>query len=179
MKISFEVIIETSEIDFYRMYPNGKAGKLSFEYGSRTKIASLINYICGVKYGAIKNRKYFYVLLENTYYWLDIYNNLDKLNTFYNGETIRIYFLYGIGDAIDDVDGIRYFYHIKESNHLPHIHAKYQGETIAINILDLKVKGTLKNKKKLREAVRYVEENKEYLLNLYNAGTNGIHVWDP
>jgi hypothetical protein len=112
--------------------------------------------------------------------WLDERGRITRLNK-YVGRDGRIELEYlladGIGGGLDKEDGICFFYHTKELRHAPHIHAKYQGEEISIDILTQKVKGKFKNKKKQRQVVDYVIKNQQRLLDEYNNKTNGIRVW--
>lgn len=93
-------------------------------------------------------------------------------------QTVELVYVIGIpgGLGIDDKNGIYYFYHTNEKGHVPHIHARYQGEEISIEILTLNVRGQLKNKKKQKEIIEYVKCNKKKLLKDYNLKTNGIHI---
>ena len=93
-------------------------------------------------------------------------------------ESVSVKFVIGLpgGGEFASENGIHYLYHTKELRHVPHIHARYQGEEISIEIISLKVRGKLKNKKKQAEAVDYVDANKTKLLQEYNQKTNGIHI---
>ncbi len=82
----------------------------------------------------------------------------------------------GGGKGIDEQNGIKFFVHSDESNHTPHIHARYQGEEISINIRTLAVKGSFKNMKKQKEALKYVKDNKEKLISDFKKSTNGIDI---
>lgn len=58
-------------------------------------------------------------------------------------------------------NGIKYFFHTNEKNHLyfPHIHAKYGEDEISISLVDCKITGKFKNQKKQMEAIKYVAEH--------------------
>lgn len=121
----------------------------------------------------------FQVVQDGRFYCLDGKGKLHKLIEFL-GNPASLYLDYAIGLPggfdLDEKDGIRFFVHTKELRHVPHIHARYQGEVISIEILTLKVRGAFKNKKKQQEAICYVELNRDELLKQYNLKTNGIHI---
>ena len=82
------------------------------------------------------------------------------------------------GLGIDTENGIRYILHTKELRHTPHVHARYQGQEISIDLFTFKVTNSFKNPKKEKEAVDYVKSNRDKYLQLYNMKTNGIHIDD-
>lgn len=101
----------------------------------------------------------------------------------YLGYPATVYLEYAIGipggRGIERKNGIRYFFHTKELRHLPHVHAEYQGDEISIDILSPKIrKGGFKNKRKEKEAVEYVRNHAEELLQQYNECTNGVHAFE-
>lgn len=65
----------------------------------------------------------------------------------------------------DREDGIDFFFHTSENDHLanPHIHARYAGEEISIYFSNFKVIGEFKSKKKQKQAVAYVQTNLDKL----------------
>ena len=95
-----------------------------------------------------------------------------------NPEELQLEYVIGLpgGLGIEKTKGINYFLHTKETNHLPHIHARYQGDEILIYINTLEIKGKFKNKNKDKEALEYVKNNREKLLIKYRDYTNGIIV---
>lgn len=125
----------------------------------------------------LQNR--FLIDISKQFQQLDSDANLLRLLAFIGyPQTINLIYMIGIpgGLGIDDKNGIYYFYHTNEKGHVPHIHARYQGEEISIEILTLNVRGQLKNKKKQKEIIEYVKCNKKKLLKDYNLKTNGIHI---
>jgi hypothetical protein len=121
----------------------------------------------------------FKAVVNDRFYTLSGSGNLRKtLRYLGNPTTLHLDYTIGMpgGLGLDEKDGIYYFLHTKELRHAPHIHARYQGKTISIDILTLKVHGKFKNKKKMREAVGYVKAKQNELLEQYNKKTNGIHV---
>lgn len=58
-------------------------------------------------------------------------------------------------------NGIVYFFHTNEANHRfqPHIHARYSGEEIKVHFKNFRVEGKFKNKQKQKEAISYIKEN--------------------
>ena len=67
--------------------------------------------------------------------------------------------------ACGQEDGINFFFHTSENDHLanPHIHARYAGEKISIYFSNFKVIGEFKSKKKQKQAVAYVQANLDKL----------------
>lgn len=123
--------------------------------------------------------KRFQIAYNGNFYQLDYSGRLNRLIRFLgNPKTINLEYSIGLpgGLGVDENDGISYFFHTKELRHTPHIHAKYQGEEISIEILTLKVRGSYKNRKKQSEAIKYVKNNTSRLLAEYNLKTNGIHI---
>ena len=121
----------------------------------------------------------FRVIIGENSYALESAVKLKKTIRFLgNPQTLYLDYVIGLGGGfgLDEKDGIYFFLHTKELRHSPHVHAKYQGETISIDILTLRVHGKFKNKKKMREAVEYVKAKQEELLEQYNQKTNGIHI---
>ena len=73
----------------------------------------------------------------------------------------------------DEVDGITFFFHTNEKNHMyqPHIHASYSGKTISISLKDYTIMGNFKNPKKIKTAINYVKENIDDLLQAWEKWT--------
>ena len=121
----------------------------------------------------------FYVCLNGELRQLELSGRVAKLYKYLgcNGEINLTYiFGYGIGGFFDEDNDVVFTFHTKESRHVPHVHASYQGDEISIDILTLRVKGSFKNGKRQRKAIRYVRENRGKFLEAYNEKTNGIHV---
>lgn len=114
------------------------------------------------------------IILNGKQYSLDGSIQLYKLIDFFKLDSLHIHYISGIGEGYSRRNGITYFVNSNENAHSPHIHAKYQGETISISILDYSVKGKFKNSKKQTEAVNYVKENRESMIDFYNINTNGV-----
>lgn len=71
-------------------------------------------------------------------------------------------------------DGIVFFFHTNEKNHMyqPHVHASYSGKTISISLNDYTITGDFKNPKKIKTAINYVKENIDDLLQAWEKWTN-------
>ncbi len=71
-------------------------------------------------------------------------------------------------------DGIVFFFHTNEKNHMyqPHVHASYSGKTISISLNDYTITGDFKNPKKTKTAINYVKENIDDLLQAWEKWTN-------
>lgn len=78
------------------------------------------------------------------------------------------------GRGVDTIDNIKFFLHSNEKHHPPHIHAKYQGDEISIDLKTFKIKGRFKNKKKQKDALICAKENQSKWLDAYRKYTNGI-----
>jgi len=157
--------------------------EFTFYYTPLTRIETLLRLAyrkCQLPSSYEIERSHFMVWHNGERHWLDESGRVAKLYK-HLGCDGRIGIEYvsanGIGGFIDEEDGIVFFYHTKELRHVPHIHARYQGEEISIEILTLNTKGQFKNKKKQRKAIHYVSENKLSLLDDYNNKTNGIKVF--
>lgn len=61
----------------------------------------------------------------------------------------------------DEIDGIVILFHMEEHTHLnfPHVHALYAGEEIVVSLIDFQVIGRFKTRKKIRTAVKYIQDN--------------------
>ena len=70
----------------------------------------------------------------------------------------------------DEKDGIIFYFHTDENNHLffPHIHASYSGKEMLISLDSLETTGSLYNRKKEKIAIKYVSQNKSELLEFWN-----------
>lgn len=122
----------------------------------------------------------FMVWRNSERHWLDESGRVARLYKYLGCDgriDLEYVFSNGIGGFVDEEDGIVFFYHTKELRHIPHIHARYQGEEISIEILTLNVKGKFKNRKKQRKAIDYVSNHQVSLLEEYNNKTNGIRVF--
>ncbi len=78
------------------------------------------------------------------------------------------------GRGVDEINSIKFFLHSNEKSHTPHIHAKYQGDEISIDLITFKIKGEFKNKKKQKNALTYAKENQSKWIDSYKKYTNGI-----
>jgi len=78
----------------------------------------------------------------------------------------------GIGGLLCEENGIKYTINSNEKDRHefePHVHCKYSGEKTRINIETLEfMDKKFKNPKKNKEALKWVKENQEQLLNYYN-----------
>lgn len=155
-----------------------------FYYTPFTKIKRLLIKTCRVC-NCSKDKdfrsQHFMAKVNDKYYPLDEDGRVLRLIDYLNcGNVLYLeYIISGSGGlGIETKNGIYYFYHIKECRHVPHIHAKYQGDEISVEILTLKTKGKFENIKRQKEAVQYVKEHRAELLDSYNKKTNGIHIDD-
>ncbi len=66
----------------------------------------------------------------------------------------------------DREDGLIYFFHTNERNHLyyPHIHVKYNDEEISISLKDFSLTGNFESLKKMKVAIRYVKNHQQKLM---------------
>jgi hypothetical protein len=82
--------------------------------------------------------------------------------------------------SILEEDGIKFIIHTEEYVHLgqPHVHAKYSGEEIKIDIGSLNVTGCFKNRKKEKRAIDAVKKHKECLMRKWTELVCGLKVSD-
>ena len=84
---------------------------------------------------------------------------------------IPIYLNYdGIGKSIGVKEGISFIFHFdeKDIHHNPHIHCKYSGKETRIEIETLKVLDKPFKKSKIDVAKKFIEENREELLDYWD-----------
>lgn len=80
----------------------------------------------------------------------------------------------GIGESAGIFQGITFCINNNEKDRhqfQPHVHCKYSGEEMRIRIDTLKIMKNdkpFKNKRKVRIAIAWVEQNQKYLLDYYN-----------
>ena len=73
------------------------------------------------------------------------------------------------GVSVGSDEGIDFFFHTREDNHNnPHIHCKYSGKTISIDLNTLKVLNGSFKKNKIDFALKKIKENQTDLLNYWN-----------
>lgn len=93
---------------------------------------------------------------------------LDEVKELQDDAVITYYDILPLNNAAkyDRKNGILYFFHVSESEHInhPHIHAKYAENEISIYLRDFHVVGTLKNKSKQKEALSYVKDHLDDIL---------------
>lgn len=95
---------------------------------------------------------------------LEEYFNISK-------RVLTIHYVDGIGEALDEVEGIKFIFHSNEKDihHVPHIHCRYSGEEFRINLNTLElIDNPFKSKKKTKLAIEYVSKNKDELLRVWN-----------
>ena len=155
-----------------------------FFYTPFTKIETLLRLAhkkCQLPNSYQEEKTHFMVWRNGERLCLDDSGRVAKLYIYLNfTECIDLEYVFynGIGVALDEIEGIEFFYHTKERRHVPHIHARYQGDVIAIELQSQKVIGKFKNRNKQKKAIQYVIENKEKLIKEYNQKTNGIRVFN-
>lgn len=80
-------------------------------------------------------------------------------------ETFGIMEIRGI---VGDWNSVKFEIRSKETPHNnPHVHASYGEYNVSIDILTLETTGNLPSKKK-KSAIKWVEDNQDYLLNKWN-----------
>lgn len=191
-----KILIDLSLTDFEDVFTDDSARKFftkihCFEYDNNSTIQDLY-YFLYIAFGInpkdrnndeIKDR--FRFIVDDNYISI---NNLDiKLYSFLNyinvkDEVVKMCWIIGIGGGgeITRENGIKYFLHPNESNHLyqPHIHASYGGEELKVSLNDrIVLEGKFKNKKKQKEALKTIINNKQEFLSYWNDWTNGINVF--
>ena len=152
--------------------------EFDYYYDKNTRISALIKRC----YREINNyyqydnnaKPYLPIELFGKCYDLDPQVELYKLVSFFDFDEIHFHYISGIGEGYATHRGIKYLVHSNESAHTPHIHAQYSGDEISISLLDYSVEGMFKNKKKAKDAVEYVREHREDMIDFYNVNTNGI-----
>ena len=181
-------VLTKSEIEF--LFTN-----YEFECSEKTTIRDILKfYINGLSeyYFETGNRDKLYTdsFMKNTfelYYKEDAVRIFDIDTPIFNITTNELYlkFLIGIGggfDALEQINGIRYWMNTREygKHNLPHLHVKYNNEEVIISILDGTILGGKIQKKKEKEAVFRILQNKKHLLFLWNTRTDGqIFDIDP
>lgn len=182
-KINVKIIADEHEdIDISESGLKYLSQSFEFKYGFKTKINKLLMKTCktfGV--GTENDCSIKFQLLHNdNRYFLNPNVRIKKLINYLGiEEQITFVYLFGVpgGKTLDETNGIRYFLHPKETNHSPHIHAKFSGEEISIYLITGKIEGSFKSKTKMKQAQKYVNDNKEYLMDAYVKYTNGIVVF--
>lgn len=166
--------IDVSEIKQEMFFHN-----FTFKYGSLTKIKKLLLAVCekcNVEISQDYSLK-FQLLHGDDLYFLNPNVRLKNLLKYLCvRKQITFVYLFGGpgGKTLDDTNGVRYFLHTKETNHTPHIHAEYSGEEISVYLLTGKIKGSFKSNKKMKQVKKYVNDNKETLIDAYTKYSNGI-----
>ncbi len=92
----------------------------------------------------------------------------NTIMNFYN----EVFELYEIRERIGELKGIQFIVHTNETNHnIPHVHAKFDKYEISISLNDFSIlAGNIPNKNK-NIAVKWVKENKDYILKYWNEKT--------
>ena len=151
-----------------------------FPYTSRTKNSKLIFYANEAVRESYNLRTApgvtFELLYKGKHYPLHKNASLTRLINYLPDEELSFYFKSGIGEAFDKINGIKYFVHSNERGITPHLHARYQGEEISIDLITFDLTGSLNNIKKEKEALRFAKSNHKALIEFYNANSNGINI---
>lgn len=76
----------------------------------------------------------------------------------------------GLGKSIGEKEGIHFYFHSNEKDlhHNPHIHCKYSGEEMRIEIETLKILDKPFKKSKVKIVKKFVKEHQVDLLNYWN-----------
>ena len=99
-----------------------------------------------------------------------------KLIKYLDVNHLEFFFRNGIGEAYATVNGIKYYVHSNENGITPHIHARYQGEEISIDLLTFDVTGSFKSKTKMKEALQFTKKDRLSLIEFYKGNTNGMKI---
>lgn len=77
----------------------------------------------------------------------------------------------GVGGCYDIKEGIRFYFHSNEADihHIPYVHCSYSGEEFRVNLCSLQIMDeSFKSKTKTKNALKYIKENQEGLINYWN-----------
>lgn len=107
-------------------------------------------------------------------------NNGVIINNYFISDWMRIF---GINDSskktkktIDRSNGLQFIMYPNEQGHnCGHIHVKYQNDEVVINLLNGETIGTLPPPK-MKKAKKWVENNMDYLIEIWNSFTNGVKI---
>ena len=103
-------------------------------------------------------------------------SSIAKLIDYLDADHLEFIFKSGIGEAYATINGIKYFVHSNENGITPHIHARYQGAEISIDLLTFEVTGSFKSRTKQKEALCFAKTEQLSLIEFYNGNTNGIKI---
>lgn len=163
---------------------------LSVYYNDMTTIGNMLKYVCRTAPIDIKNGYDKCCLLSRfmLYYkgeykeFKDLDSNLFLLLNYIgevNGEIVLDWddCVRG-GAAAMEQNGLLYFFHSNESNHLhtPHVHVSYAEEEVSIKILDCSVLAGNIKRSKLKEAKSTIERKRAFFYDKWNECTNGFDV---
>ena len=114
-------------------------------------------------------------LLYNNDYRVLVYSvPLYKLIEYLRKTCIDLRWPVGTGKVADRYQGIVYFFHSNENGISPHIHARYSGDEISVDLITMAITGSFKNRKKQREAFNFIKKRKSKYYNDYSELTSGI-----
>ena len=105
-----------------------------------------------------KERKHLYVFSDGVLKTL-------SAEVFFLNTDIEVFYLDIIApqnaSSFYESDGIRFFFHTNEGNHLhyPHVHAENSGDEISISLEDFRVEGQFRSRKKQKIAIQFVQKN--------------------
>ena len=105
--------------------------------------------------------------------------NLEEFLAINNiSESLELFYVIGLpgGYGLEVIEGVQFLFHSNEEGHTPHVHARYQGKDISVDLLNLNVTGSFKNRKKMEIAMQYVRERRDELITLYYEHTTGVYV---
>lgn len=124
-------------------------------------------------------KEYFRIIyMDNKLRIFDLNTPIYKILEIQKNSILNFAFIIGVGggfDALQREDGIQYSMNTREQgkHNFPHLHVKYSGEEVVINILTGQtIEGYIKSQKQ-KEAMQKIKENKEELMLLWNTRTDG------
>ena len=190
-------IIDLEDIKSMKRYLNEEQMQFltniyEIEYDEKTTIRQILNFL-------INGLKEYYINHNSVEEMFKDYFLKSRFNIIINKKNIQIYdldmrvymilkyiqkqeidmsFILEPGggfDALEQYNGIKYIMktHEQGRHNNPHIHVRYSGEEIIVNIINGQVIEGKMNAKKKKEAIQRIMQNKEELLLLWNTRTDG------
>lgn len=150
-----------------------------YDYDNDTKIIDVLEYANVKSNSDVLKKSKYYVAYKNEMRFLrseaKLFNLIEQLDC---KETLEINLVSGIGNVVfpDKKNGLVYFVHSNEASITPHIHVKYSGEEISIDLKTFEVTNSFKSPTKQKRAIKYVKENQQELIEKYSELTNGLIV---
>lgn len=133
------------------------------EFQKNHKLSYLTNYLFSKLHG-------FYI----EYDYNDAINTkIGLLNDVFNisNNTLRIYYIDGIGATSGEFEGIKFIIHTdeKDIHHNKHVHCEYSGEEMRVELETLNILDKpFTNKKKVKRALELIKNNKDGLIEMWD-----------